>query len=658
MTNKIELKAINELLGMNFYIPAYQRGYRWTSQQVEDLLNDIQEFIEKNKEGFYCIQPLVVKRNIPESKISDFKEGLEKIKNSTDVRTLVEDTEKLIFENTRWEVIDGQQRLTTIYILLSVLGIKNGYALEYETRTDSKVFLSEIDAAKSGDNIDYYHIFQALNEIEQWFKGKDEEYVRKFKETLLNDVQFIWYESVGEDEIKVFTRLNIGKIALTNAELIKALFLNKSNFEGSDYQKIRLQQQEIASEWDMIEYTLQNDEFWLFLNKADYDKPTRIDFIFDLIYDKAILKFSDDEKKAIGEDKNKTFRYFYSRCNRKEKNIEEVWKEVKSLFQTFKEWFNDLELYHYIGFLLEKNKTNRGVEISELLDNWKNSKVEFKNSYLVEKIKEKIGNKKKDDLDKIESKEDACVRPILLLHNIQTVINQNKSLTENNKYKLPVFYKFPFHLFKRDNWDVEHIDSNTENELGNIKDQKEWLKYSFEFVPEDTKITVTKSNENSSTTTEVNLRDEIKKFIINKDSKSKEIVGFEQLCDRVISITSTQENKLSDKGKNQLWNFALLDATTNRGYGNAIFPAKRRIIIGKDQGKKISINDDFSINENESTVAFIPPCTKNVFLKYYSPTTTNLREWDKTDTNAYKDNIEKVLCQFINPIKNEDNGQQ
>ena len=73
MSNEIELKSINELFGMNFYIPAYQRGYRWNIQQVKDLLEDIQEFIDKKKEGFYCIQPLVVKRSIPDGKINDFK---------------------------------------------------------------------------------------------------------------------------------------------------------------------------------------------------------------------------------------------------------------------------------------------------------------------------------------------------------------------------------------------------------------------------------------------------------------------------------------------------------------------------------------------------------------------------------------------------------
>ena len=39
--NIIELKSISELLKMKFFIPNYQRGYRWTEQQVKDLLNDI-----------------------------------------------------------------------------------------------------------------------------------------------------------------------------------------------------------------------------------------------------------------------------------------------------------------------------------------------------------------------------------------------------------------------------------------------------------------------------------------------------------------------------------------------------------------------------------------------------------------------------------------
>jgi Protein of unknown function DUF262 len=625
MDNKIELKSIYELSGLNFYIPAYQRGYRWNVQQVKDLLEDIQEFIDKKKEGFYCIQPLVVRRSIPDSKINEFRTGLDQIRINASEKQLVEETEKLILKNTQWEVIDGQQRLTTIYILLQLLDNKKRYTIEYQTRQDSETFLEKIDDAKKDDNIDFYHIVKAKETIIDWLKEKDEQNRLIFLETLLKDVQFIWYESVDEDPIKVFTRLNIGKISLTNAELIKALFLNKSNFGGS-YQRVRLQQNEIAIEWDQIEYTLQSDEFWLFLHNPNYDKPTRIDFIFDLICEKNILKLTDEQRNNLGSDDYRTFRYFYKWFKLQENlNIADCWKEVKTIFQTLQEWFNDIKLYHYVGFLIEQKTT-----ISEILDKWNqpNTTIEkFISEYLFAKIKIKIA--KCSDLDKqyeeSGSPKTQC-RSILLLHNIQTVINQNQKLIEKDKYKLPIFYKFPFHLFKREEWDVEHIDSYTENGLDNEKVQKEWLKSCLV-------AGVSKEIEN-----------EIRSFINSKGNENQN--NFDSL--RLAIVSTENKNKIEESEKDKVWNFTLLDSSTNRSYGNAIFSAKRRVIIGKDQGKKITVDENFEIRESESASAFIPPCTKNVFLKYYNPLTNNLREWDKTDAEAYLKNIKDTLKDFLN----------
>jgi uncharacterized protein with ParB-like and HNH nuclease domain len=635
--NKIELKSISELSGMKFFIPAYQRGYRWTEQQVKDLLDDIQEFIEKKSQGFYCIQPLVVRKNLSQSDVEKYKSELDEIKGNEEP---LQATEELLAKFTKWEVIDGQQRLTTIYILLAFLTGKHDLLeLEYETRNDSKEFLKNIDENKADENIDYCHIVNAKKQISDWFKGKEDDFKKTFEENLLKNVKFIWYESIEKDAIRIFTRLNIGKISLTNAELIKALFLNKSNFSGGDYQKIRLQQPEIASQWDSIEYTLQNDEFWLFLNKAGYDKPTRIDFIFDIICKKDILKLKEKYEKELGTDEYKTFRYFY--CwfkQQKDKspecgiNIMDCWKEVKTLFQTFQEWFNDLELYHYVGFLIEQN-----VEITGLLDDWSKanqSKDGFVSS-LKEQIKGKLSNCK--DLNKqyeVSGNPKTQCRPILLLHNIQTVINQNKSFKEDEKYKLPVFYKFPFHLFKKEKWDVEHIDSNTENSLDDPKTQKEWLKYS------------------SVAINNAKLRCKIKVFLKKEDTSDGQNDDFEKIKAEILT-QENKENKLSQEEKDKLWNFCLLDSSTNRSYGNTIFPAKRRIIISKDQGKKIEVDDDLNVKElkgddAESVIAFIPPCTKNVFLKYYNSTTNNLREWDKNDAAAYLNNIKDTLEYFVN----------
>ena len=96
--NIIELKSVCNLLGLKFFIPSYQRGYRWNDQQVEDLLNDINDFkpdsVNNSDEGtWYCLQPLVVK----------------KVKRSDS------HCDEANEEDNWYEVIDGQQRLTTIY---------------------------------------------------------------------------------------------------------------------------------------------------------------------------------------------------------------------------------------------------------------------------------------------------------------------------------------------------------------------------------------------------------------------------------------------------------------------------------------------------------------------------------------------------------------
>ncbi len=617
--NKIELKSVGELLGMSFNIPNYQRGYRWTEQQVKDLLNDIWEFHKKEKSEteFYCLQPLVVKRRgINEEEI------LNKIKEAEDINGV-----KNILDSLKgsWDVIDGQQRLTTIFIILSVLDEKEKYTLKYETREKSKEFLDNINKEEeqnSKNNIDFFHIYQAKEVAKNWFK----ENKKAIKDTLLNKVKFIWYETVEEDPIKVFTRLNIGKIPLTNSELIKALLLNSSNFKSENPNHLRLKQQEIASEWDNIEYTLQNDEFWLFLHSPNYDKPTRIDFIFDLIVKKDSLGL-ENYKDIIGTDNYRTFRYFNLFLSEKsEEKITQCWSEVKKYFQTFQEWFNDLEMYHYVGFLIDQGQTINGV-----YKLWKNNKKEFLES-LKGKINEKIGEVKLDQVYEIKNNppKTKC-KPILLFHNIYTIIKQNSKLEEKEKYGLKVFYKFPFHLYKKETWDVEHIDSNTTNGLENYKDQREWLEYSL-LAPELENL---KEDE------------DIKKFLSNSEN-----IQFENLLQRIEEKIGVKEKdeKLSDDEKNQIWNFVLLDAGTNRGYGNAIFPAKRRTIIEKEAGRKLNKDGD---GFEDGAIAFIPPVTKNVFLKYYTKKINSLTIWTKTDAKDYKNSIKEALNYL--GIKQENN---
>ena len=320
--NKIELKPISELLGMNFFIPSYQRGYRWTKQQVEDLLNDINAFALE-KESWYCLQPLVVK------KMSD--------KDKT--------ISELSVENTWYEVVDGQQRITTIRLFIHYFNEMwegkqklSEPELKYQTRKKSTKFLKNIEIieidnetnyAKSEenenlDNIDFYHISTAYETIHNWVKTNKEFKRDTFKDTFQNKTQVIWYEiKDASNPIDTFVRINMGKIPLTNSELIKALFLQKRNF---DDRTAELRQLEIAKEWDGIEYSLQNDDFWWFLNKEKNDISARIEFLFDLMCEVA-TKQNKLLERQIGTDKYTTFRFFSEKF--KNEDVQKIWNDAR-----------------------------------------------------------------------------------------------------------------------------------------------------------------------------------------------------------------------------------------------------------------------------------------------------------------------------------------
>lgn len=605
----------------------------------------------------------------------------------------------IIKKETAWEVIDGQQRLTTIYLLLQYLGENNFYSIEYTVRKGSEGFLKQIDFSKQNDNIDYYHICQTLYTIKEWFYGKEKE---RFKSTLLKKVKFIWYESTEVKPINVFTRLNIGKIGLTNSELIKALILNSSNFDSNNQYDIRIRQQEISLQWDNIENKFEDDQFWLFLHKKDEKFEMRIDWLFNIICEKDLfnLNLSDNELGKKEKDKYRTFRYFYHKFRQKNSNqsttITDVWSEIMKLFNCFNEWYNDVLLFHYIGYLVEL-----GDQVEVLYCQWENSKV--RNDFLENNVIPAIRKKLRYGLDqhyegetaenRAEPAKSGC-KPTLLLYNIQTIINENLRYENASKYQIGVFRKFPFHLYKTEKWDVEHIDSHKQNNLEDEKDKNDYLLSSMIDIKDKKTI------------------NSIVDYLKAPSTEKTRI--FEELLEKIepINKTSVTSIRLNEHEKDMIWNFALLDQGTNRSYKNAIFPAKRRTIIGKNQGqhsevlvidkhlteklqsgasimvkiksnrieecksskdaafklksengrlkiemidgkftKYIAIerimNFDFVILTKDGVPAFVPQCTLNVFTKYYSLSTNKLREWSKSDADAYIASIKLVLQNFI-----------
>lgn len=279
MENILEPRLIGELtLAKNnyqFFIPSYQRGYRWGKEEVSALLDDLLEFllINTDRKERYCLQPIVVKQ----------------------------------LESGYYEVLDGQQRLTTLYILLSYLKEDdseiNLFGLEYETRPNSAVFLQNLTTDPNEDNPDYFYISQAYTIIVNWFNEKSTSITRlkrKFSDIIFEQLEIIWYEIKDQSNpIDVFTRINIGKIPLTNSELVKAVFLSKNNLQiGLEESErsiaeaiLNNKQSVIAFEWDAMEKQLQNHEFWSFIfNKKENNYQTRIDYILDLVTESTINK--------------------------------------------------------------------------------------------------------------------------------------------------------------------------------------------------------------------------------------------------------------------------------------------------------------------------------------------------------------------------------
>mgnify|MGYP004484324539 CR=1 FL=1 len=616
----VKMCSIGDLLKYNFVIPSYQRGYRWDEIQVKDLLNDIYEFYEENKDdkGFYCLQPLVLK------KISD----------------------------NEYEVIDGQQRLTTIYLILKYLksifdNSINMYSITYSTRTDSKKFLEETltDKELSKEDIthiDFEYIYNAYHTIKKWFennkenKGKDE---NKSIEEIIKDilldgekVQFIWYEpSDNANAIEIFTRINIGKIPLTNSELIKALFLQKANFKDDknkddknfDEALYEHTQIEIANEWDYIENTLQDDRFWGFINNDMDKKYNRIDYIFEILFNKLLLEESNKKDKneikkllnEIGEDGSKTFRYFYKKWKDNENKMsfmQDTWKEIRYCFYAMNKWYNDLIFYHYIGYIIyfSNKKVERFSNIYNLYtDKIKNQFVEELKKIIKEKIINDI-NINELNYEKEKDKGKLKIRKILLLYNIEYMLKNQSSNS-----------KFPFDLFKEKNWDIEHIESQTPQSPEKVE----------KYIEDILNIKNIDTYYNLS-----NFKQEFENYKKNKNKNNNENIN---IWNEFISIFY-KDNKENDdeEFKNSLGNLTLLDSSTNRGYGNAFFVIKRKIILEKDKNSY-----------------FIPIVTKNVFLKYFDDdvSASTVHRWTKDDASKYEKDIYETLKDFLPNKENE-----
>ena len=628
LSDPIEMPVSELLTGVYvFSIPSYQRGYRWESsetnikdndvKQVDDLLNDLTAFANANSHSSanYYLQPLMVK---PKHIQGTYYE---------------------------WDVLDGQQRLTTLLLVLRCINEKLYshtplplYRIRYENRKQldfDKITYDHMslnyDYPVLTDNLDSYFVRKAKDRIERWYDQEiksDPSLQDKIKELLFYPdksrtgvssrpalrAKFIWYnvEPISSTvpplygnrlhDIEIFNRLNRGKISLTNSELIKALFLlciKNSPSSGSSL----VSPDTLVRKWDEMGKKFQNDEFWKMIAPKDSEYSNRMDLLFDFIRD------------CLGNKDQSSYRFYYDKMHpllssSNIQQVENLWNEIKFFFDTLCKWHENVHMHNYIGFMVDD-----GERISSIYNRVSNG------GNLTDIIKSRIGITDINDIETLnyEGQKDK-IRKILLLFNVLTCDKFGQ--------------KFPFNLYRDNSYDVEHINSQTDNPIDKIDEKREWI---VEHAIACLRYDRTEQNALGFTQAAIEARDLIIQGIKllkdfkkngNKDLGNK-FKPYREAVEKYYACGSSWANR------HNIGNLTLLNSSINREYKNALFPKKLRTLKRSDQEG-----------------AYIPLCTKYVFLKYYSNpqvnvSSFNMMRWRDEDQEEYIKAIKETIKTII-----------
>lgn len=575
---------------VTFIIPYLQRAYKWKEKQAKQMLEDFSEFLKQEK-TYYCMQPLAV------VKIGDNK----------------------------YELLDGQQRLTTLLILWRILFEDNKentfypYIFEYErdssesnTLLNRYSFITESDEIKKGEhrNIDKYYMSKVYGAIKQYFDNpfdNPEEKEKKknaFKKLLKGDgkhILFLWYEVNEEEKHTTFAHLNSGKIELTCSELIKAILLSDGNKESSDNKGL-LDKSLVAAQYAEMEEAFNDDRLWYMLQT---DEPlyngSRMDLLFNMVLNINRKAYEADPKAAFYE-------VYAGRAD-----LSRFWKDCRAYFVRIMDLYKNPYTYHYIGYLTYTEGNNK-------IDDWVKAYKESGLKGCIEQLKSKVRESISGlgDFEKITYSDTskATLRKIFILHNIQTILIHYEAIKKANLGLRFSYERFPFELLYSQKWDIEHIASLTDNPLTKQKDRKDWIASAKADYPE---IFAQRPE----------LNNEIDLF--EKDSKTER---FTHIYNEIVG--SAESN--SPQNKDGLGNLVLLDRHTNRSYHNSLYKRKRKIILAAS-------NID---NQNkEYQVTYIPRCTLNVFLKTYNTgLDVKLGEWTQDDYDKYLGDLKEKLEQI------------
>lgn len=371
-----------------FNIPEYQRGYKWTADNVKQLLNDLKNFRKGDSEAFYCLQNITI-------------------------------TKSKLNEKVCMNVIDGQQRLTTLFIIVSYIQRNmmnrilesNSDILRYSVRKTTDEFLrTEIisgslwntninpDKAKSKDQ---YYIMEVARAIDDWFKKND-----LAPEVILDNLIIIVNKVDSGDEETVFASLNGGKVDLDGADLVRAILITRAAKQKYPSMISKEQLRQITNE-DInlnIDITVSSrgkinefrvklgieldkmNKWWSDRDVRNYFEqllPNRISqnrsfkysqYPIDLLY-YAFYEAYKEYFTELKSDRDLELRFFENGLDLNGDNSDdhlEFYNAVEEFHFTMVDWYSNDEIYNLVGYLMYNFKGST-VTFERLWRIWKTS---------------------------------------------------------------------------------------------------------------------------------------------------------------------------------------------------------------------------------------------------------------------------------------------
>lgn len=577
-----------------YYIGPYQRGYKWKSKTIHDqvpvLLSDLYDAFLKSKQkqgtAEYYLQYITVKRTP--------KNG-----------------------GFTFEVIDGQQRLTTITLLFSILEkyfeeenlakSNSRYLLEYArySGTENNIFdliFGLADDANTDiekvEQQDIFYLYHALITIRSFFNLLNKLKKEHFKDFLIfvkNDVKIILNK---EDEFtsaeEVFSSLNANKVPLTNAYLIKGLLLTKaSRITTIDGQKKHFK--EILDARSLMARTW--DEMHSWFSRPDVSKyyfgneNAGMEAALGLIEHKQneeqgnfISSFRESLEKSSNKFDNQyeLFNQFHERTITNFDAIEYL-NKIKHLYKRLRNWYEDNNWYNLIGFYLHTDGSIKSI-ISKSQNELKRTLNSHINKQITYSVKENgIQTEKDISLLRYDNNPRKRIHKILLALSVFP-----EGVDRANESK----YRFDFYNYANEGWSLEHIfPQNPDQEDIDYTEDKEWV------------IEQCKRSNRQDIITKIN---------------TGEVLSSQELSFIYDSFPDVHI----------LGNMALLSSSVNSALSNGLFNTKRKILIKK-------------INNG----SFVPKHTIDVFSKMLEAKTDendetiefnqDIKIWTEEDAQAH-----------------------